>query len=156
MDWLIHLYEWGNRWIPSTAQVLADCLTIAIAGVTLFGVLRYRKKIPSLIRAVISQHLSERFNRVRETLQLIEDEKILKNSSRARNLFSRLNGQLLSICEIAPDLKSIQKVIEEIAERNGELNEGIKLRLVHQVEGLLENSKIKGLIDIAGEVGSGR
>ncbi|QIL21616.1 hypothetical protein [Thermomonas sp. HDW16] len=135
---------------------MADLLTIVIASITLYGIFKYKKKFPSIVRALIAHHLTERFSKVRETLSLIDQEKFTKSSTRLRTLFSKLNGQLLPLLVIAPELKDVQLAVEEIAERNGVLNEGIKAKLVHQVEGVLENSRINGLIDIAGEVTNGR
>ena len=156
MELWLAIYNWCNRWVPPTAQVLADILTLLVASGTIYGLIKYRKKIPSLIRALLAQHLSERFSKVRDTLSLIDSERLTKNSTKVRTLFARLNGQLISLAVIAPELGQIQKEVEEIADRNGVLNESVKARLVHQIEGALENSKINGLIDIAGEVRNGR
>lgn len=152
MSPLKSLYLWGNTWIPPTVQVLADLVTVAIGAATIFAFFRYKDRISAAIRLLRLNHLNERREEVKKTLDLLADVPVSKASAKdVRALFGRLNGQITPLCAVVVELTEIQQTIESIALQNGKLTEPIKQTVIHTVHAQFESARYNSLGQAAGE-----
>lgn len=131
---------------------LADLVTALIGGATIYAFLRYRGRISAGLRLLRLNHLNERRDEVRKTLDLIAETRFERTTAKdVRALFGRLNGQVTPLCGVIPELELIQGVIEEIALRNGKLTEPIKQHVVHTVHAQFESARFRSLGQAAGD-----
>lgn len=129
--------------VASSVDFLGDLTTTLIGLVSLIAFIRYRRKIAAAIRLLRINHVNDRINEIRKTLDLILAEKIPKGrAAELRGLFGRLNGQLVPLCALVPELHKIQEQVESIAHNSGLLNESIKQQISHEIIAQVESSKL--------------
>lgn len=131
---------------------IADVVTAVIGVATIYAFFRYKNRISAALRLLRLNHMNDRKEEIKKTLDLISDMPFEKKTAKdVRSLFGRLNGQLAPLCEVVPELRAVQVTIEEIALSNGKLTEPIKQHLVHTVHARFESARFKTLGQAAGE-----
>jgi len=148
MDGLLQGLAWG----VAAIEFIANAATAAIGVATIYAFFRYRRRVSAALRLAKLHHLNDRRNEIRETLSLISLTAIEKGRSlQLRALFGRLNGQLLPLCAVLPELGELQLQAHAIAHENGKLNEAIKQQFVHQVEAQFESCRLQSLGEATGD-----
>jgi hypothetical protein len=110
--------------IAAIVDFLGDFTTVLLGLASLVAYLRLRKQIVAAILLLRLNHVNDRVNDLGKTLDLILTAEITKGKSSAlRALFGRLNGQMLPLCDVVPELSDLQKQVDAIAHASGALNE---------------------------------
>lgn len=138
--------------LSGSIAFLSDLLATVIGVASIYAFFRYRGRVVGLIRFLRLSHLNDRAVELRETMDLILSCGIAKGrSAELRALFARLNGQLLPLCTIYEELRVLQEQIEDVALRNGRLNESVRQQVVHQLRSQIETMKYVSLTEAVGQ-----
>lgn len=138
--------------LSGTVSFFSDFLTCILGVATIYAFFRYKGRIAAAIRLLRLSHLNDRSSEVKETLDLILACGIAKGrATELRGLFARLNGQLLPLCDVFQELRDLQVQVEDVAHKNGRLNDAVRQQVVHQIRSQLESIKYTSLSDAAGQ-----
>jgi len=145
--------DWDKvvRTIGGLTDFLGDLATVVLGVITIYGLIKYRKKLSATFRLLRIEHLTERRKEIAKTLELLESTIVKGKSLDARALFGRLDGQLCALCDVFPEFNDLQKQVSDIAHNNAPLTEAIKQKLIHQLSAKFETFKLANMNEIAGE-----
>lgn len=145
--------DWGKvlRIVVGVTDFLGDFATVMLGAITVYGLIRYRKKLSATFRILRLEHMTERRKEIAKTLELLDVAIVKGKSPDTRALFGRLDGQLLALCDVFPEFSDLQKQVSAIAHDGAVLTEAIKQRLIHQISAKFETFKFANMNEIAGE-----
>lgn len=137
--------------VIKVVDFMGDLTTVLIGLASLIAYYRFRKRIAAAVLLLRLNHVNDRVNDLRKTLDLILVAETPKGKSVAlRGLFGRLNGQILPLCDIIPELSGLQKKVDAIAHASGALNEPIKQQIVHEIIAKIDQARLAGMNQIVG------
>ncbi|UHQ20214.1 hypothetical protein LVB87_03360 [Lysobacter sp. KIS68-7] len=137
--------------VAGVTDFLGDLATVVLGVITIYGLIKYRKKLSATFRLLRIEHLTERRKEIAKTLELLDQSIVKGKSPDARALFGRLDGQLSALCDVFPEFSELQKQVSSIAHNNAPLTEATKQKLIYQVSAKFETFKLTNMNDIAGE-----
>lgn len=133
-----HILHYG----PAIIQFIANCATIAIGSIAIWGLIFKRHEISLALRVFTTAYLNQKTSRIKETLGRLEslnhDNK--DDRSEINALLGQLCGQLLTIKEECPDINNNRLELEEYVHGNKRINESKKRKIIYEIHGLLDSA----------------
>ena len=126
--------------VSDTVAFGANCVTLLIGLIALWGFVFHRKKIFLAIKVLLSSYTNERVKRLKETLGKLDSLSFEEKEDRAEiyALLGQVSGQISILATEQNGIKKIQNEISDLLAKKSQLNEASKRRIVYELHGNLD------------------
>src|SRR5438552_11209388 len=129
--------------METVAKIIAffsDLLTVVLGCVALYGLIFHRRAISNFVRLLQNYQLTERVQRIKETLGKLDSLNYGDKEARAEiiALLGQVAGQVHPLIAHDVELQSVSQEISDILAKRVGMNEATKRRIVYQIHGHLE------------------
>jgi hypothetical protein len=127
--------------ISDVLAFVANFLTVLLALITLWALWTKRTEMSAVFSALVNFDTRWRTHRLKETLGQLAQKDYGKKEDKASvmALMGTLCGQLHPLCDAYPDIKPKYEFVAEIVEKRSRFTEPQKMRLVHELHGILDS-----------------
>lgn len=129
----------------SIARIVAfgsDLITLVLGAITLWTIVRHRKRISILVSVFLASFHNERVKRIKETLGKLDSLNFEDKRDRREiiALFGQVSGQIKHLINDRNNLKPIHDELLVLLENPVRIGEPVKRRIVYELHGELDRA----------------